>query len=321
MRTSLSNMFKRKLLIFTLLTISALSFCITESFNNFENIIYGKVEEKAGFLKPKTQQSEEKPFEKFFILKNNFEEIITNFILSNSKSLTETKKNNRQNNESKENKKNILAFRTSETNTLNITEYTVNSLLFMLQRAIPINLSIKNDNSNPLPLAIDTASLSLIIPELSAKYSQNTNMTLTVYENNVDCAAPEINMAIDGIYINFDIGLKMAVFNEETQQFNEILDTIISAEIKATVFTQDNKLNVFLMKVVVNDLNIKNNVLDLDKDTLEMKFTGFLSLIIDQTRKMLTEVDVLKSLNNFSGLDFTSFEVMSNVGSMIVTIQ
>jgi len=208
-----------------------------------------------------------------------------------------------------------------EMNNLNITAHSLNSLLFMAQRAFPINYIVKNDSSNPLPLAIDTSSLSLIIPELSIKYPKNTNMTLTIYEDAKSCVVPIISMAIDGVYLDFDIGIKMAVFNDETSEFDEILDTVISSSIKMTVFTQDNKLNVFLMKIIVEDLNIKINTLDLDKEILTTKFTGFFSLIIDQTRKMVTEIDVLKMMNDFYGYNFSYLEVLMNIGSTILKIQ
>ena len=134
-------------------------------------------------------------------------------------------------------------------------------------------------------------------------------MTIKVYEDKASCLVPIITMAIDWIYFDFDVGLKMAVFNQETAVYDEILDAVISTQIKAIVYKQENKLNIFLMKVVVEDFNIKSNVLQLEKDTLVIKFTGFFSLIIDQTRKMLTQIDVLKIMNDFSGLNFSYFEV------------
>lgn len=204
---------------------------------------------------------------------------------------------------------------------LNITEHSLNSGLLLAQRGFPINLSIKNDSKISLPISIDTASLSLIIPELSTNYPKNTNMSLTVYEDNKSCAAPVITMAIDGIYLDFDVGLKLSVFNSETGDYNEILDVTISSEIKATIFTQENKLNIFLMKVDIEELSLKNNVLSLDKDTLKIKFLGFFSLLIDQTRKMLTNIDVLKILNDLTGKEtFTTLEIMANVGSLILKI-
>jgi len=322
MKTYFPDILKRKSIVFTLISISVIMLLTAvKSSDDLENIIFGKVENKTGFLKAKSEKTAETSLEKIFPFKNYFEEIMTNLILSKSKNLTENKKNIRLVHKNLNNQNILKFFKASETNTLNITEHTINSLLFMVQRAIPINYSVKNDTSNPLPLAIDTASLSLIIPELSSIYSKNTNMTLTVYEDSLNCGIPLINIAIDGIYFDFYIGLKMSVFNEETQVFDEILDTIISTEIKASVYTQDNKLNIFLMKVFVDDLDIKTNTLNLEKETLQTKFTGFLSLIIDQTRKMMTQIDVLKILNEFSGLDFSSFDVMTDVGSILVTIK
>jgi len=209
----------------------------------------------------------------------------------------------------------------AETNSLKFTDDSIDSLLMMAQRAIPLNFSFKNNTANPLPIAIDSSSLSLIIPELSTKYPENTNMTLTIYENSESCRKPNITMAIDGTYLDFDIGIKMAVFNQDSMEYEEILDVIISSHIKTTIFTEDNKLNLFIMKFVVDDLDLKTNLLDLSKDNLITKFSGFFSLIVEQTRKKVTQVDVLKILNNFSGINFSSFKVIVNVGNIDIQIQ
>lgn len=315
MSTSLIDIPKSKLKLFYLLLIYVTLLCsMVKSTDSFQNIIYGKINNnETSFLKNNEIKSSENDVTKFYSSKYNLQEFLRYLFDSNS-NITKQFEILREN-------KNFLTLLSSETYSLNITEHTINSLIFLIQRAIPVNYIIKNDTSNPLPLAIDTASLSIIIPELSSTYSQNTNMTLTVYEDNLNCKIPSISMAIDGIYFDFDIALKMAVFNSETNIYDEILDTIISVRIKATVYTQDNKLNIFLMKVVVDDLKIKLNSLDLEQDTLQTKFTGFLSLIIDQTRKMMSDIDVLKTLNGFSGLNFSSFEVITNVGSIVATIK
>jgi len=92
-------------------------------------------------------------FEKAFPLKALLENFIKNNIFTNKNFL----------NLGKSAGKKALKTELAEATSLNITEHTLNSVLLIAQRFFPINLSIKNDTSN-LPLAVDTASLSIIIP-------------------------------------------------------------------------------------------------------------------------------------------------------------
>jgi hypothetical protein len=203
---------------------------------------------------------------------------------------------------------------------LNITEETINTVLLIAQRSFAINLQVKNDSSLPLPIGIDTASLSILIPELSEYYPENTNMTITIYESPSYCKRPILDFAIDGVYLDFDLGLKFSIFNSETLQYDEILDFIISTEIKSTIFTENNKLTIFIMKASISELKFNNNVFNLKAENIQERLNGFFRVLISQTRAMLTNIDILNILNTLTGLNFTSFDFTVNVGNAIITI-
>ena len=205
--------------------------------------------------------------------------------------------------------------------TLNVTEHSINSVLLLGQRSMPLNLSLKNDSSNILPIPIDTASLSLILSQLTQKYPENTNMTITIYEDPKTCQVPVLEMAIDGVYLNFQVGIIFSVFNSETLEYDVVLNTVMSMEVKLTIYTKENKLNFFILKINVKDTDIVSNSLEISKDELLSKFRGFMSVMIDQSRKMTTQIDVLQKLNEFSGLNFTLFEVIVNIGNLVLNIQ
>ena len=209
----------------------------------------------------------------------------------------------------------------NETYNFKVTDESLNSILFMAQRANPINLQVRNDSGLNLPIGIDTKSLSLIIPELSEAYPTNTNMTITVYENSSACKRPILDMAIDGVYLDLDLGLKFAVYNSTSLKYDEIIDIVISTEVKTTIYTDKNLLSIFIMKATLSNLKFNNNTLNLKEQSLLQKFNGFFRVLISQTRTMLTNVEILSTLNKLTNLNFSSLDLTVNLHDAELTIK
>lgn len=55
----------------------------------------------------------------------------------------------------------------NEPRNLNISDFSLNTALFMLQRSFTIDILARNDSLNPLPIPIDTMSLSILVDEFN----------------------------------------------------------------------------------------------------------------------------------------------------------
>jgi hypothetical protein len=203
---------------------------------------------------------------------------------------------------------------------LNISDYSINAALFMAQRAIHFDHTFKNDTNNSLPINIDTASLNIIVDELS-KYDQNMNMTLRIYENSQAHAVPKIFSDIDGILINLEAGMEFGIFENESEESKILLTFDFPIKLKVLFDTSNNKLSITLNSISAGNIRIVNDILGVDIDKLKLALTNFLKVAVNGLKDDMTNIDILAKINDMSGRNYTKFDTDTNFGYNALSIE
>jgi hypothetical protein len=202
---------------------------------------------------------------------------------------------------------------------LNISDFSVNAALFMAQRSLNLDITAKNDSSNPLPMSIDTKNMNLLVDELR-KYPENMNMTLRIYENSTLHPVPRVLSDPDGPLILLTLGMEYGVYESGQTEPTQVLSYSLPAKIKLQLEDTNNKLTIGLLWVEVADLIIYYDSLNVDRERLRVSMQNFISVAFSGVKSDLTSIDVLGKIANLTGYTYTNLDVLSNYGNNIIHI-
>lgn len=208
-----------------------------------------------------------------------------------------------------------LKFLDSETKTLNVSDFTLNTALFMVHRGVPLTITSYNNTENQLPIAIDSQSLKILVDELG-KIDPNRNMSLRIYEDPSIHQVPKIITDIDGNSLNLQIGMEFGVFYDSAQTNPTIvLDMDITVLIKMGYdISSQKKLSIHFPLIKVKDINIKSDTLSVDKDLLFISLTNFFKIAVDGVKDMTSNIDVLTLLQNLTTATYTGYDIVPKFG-------
>jgi hypothetical protein len=202
---------------------------------------------------------------------------------------------------------------------LNISDFSVNAILFMAQRGLNLDITAKNDSSNPLPMSIDTNNMNILVEELK-RYPANMNMTLRIYENSTLHPVPRIVTDPDGPLLFLSLGMEFGVYEADQTEPTQVLSYSLPARIKLQLEDTNNKLTIGLVWVDVADLIIYSDYLNVDRERLRVSMQNFISVAFSGVKSSLTGIDVLRKISDLTGYTYSNLDVLSNYGNNIIHI-
>lgn len=213
---------------------------------------------------------------------------------------------------------------------LNITDSTLNSILFMAQRGVKLEMTVKNETESTLPITIDTKGLSQLIPELSS-LGDNLPMQLRVYETFGVHPVPTVTTHFDGTSIQFQLGLDMSVLdetnkNDEAQKKNGeyklLLTTKLSGHIQLQINADNELLSIYIPDFTIDNIEILQDGLG---GVQVERFTDNLNMMIgvalQQVKPQLQNIDILAKINERTKLNYTDIDVFYNKGYVLITLK
>lgn len=203
---------------------------------------------------------------------------------------------------------------------LNMTDFSVNAVLFMAQRAFPIDITARNDSMNPLPLNIDTQSLNLLVDEFN-KFDKNLNMTFRIYEDVKLHQVPKFYTDPEGSFLNLQVGLEFGVYMDETStEDKKLLNMNVPVRIKIQLDTTENKLSVLFTSIKVDDINFYLDELSVDREKLKLTLANFMKTAIQGLKSNITNIDVLEKVNSLTGSNYSKLETVADYGWNIIHV-
>jgi hypothetical protein len=203
---------------------------------------------------------------------------------------------------------------------LNITDFSVNAVLFMAQRAFSIDITARNDSSNPLPLNIDTQSLSLLVDEFN-KFEKNLNMTFRIYEDVNLHQVPKFYTDPEGSFLNLQVGLEFGVYEDETStEDKKLLNINVPARIKVQLDITDNKLSILFSSIKVDDITFYTDELSVDREKLKLSLANFMKTAVQGLKSNITNIDVLGQVNSLTGSNYSKLETVADYGWNLIHV-
>lgn len=202
---------------------------------------------------------------------------------------------------------------------LNISDFSVNAILFMAQRGLNLDITAKNDTSNPLPLNIDTQSLNLLVEELK-KYSENLNMTMRIYENATVHPVPKIYSDPDGALLTLSLGMQFSIYDSSQSEPTELLSFDLPVKLKIQLEDTNNKLSIGISWIQVGSLNINYDALNVNQERLRISMENFIGVAYSGVKSSLTNIDVLGKIYELTGFKYTNLDVISDYGYNLIHI-
>ena len=204
-----------------------------------------------------------------------------------------------------------------------ISDYSVNTLLFMAQQTGAIKKVLTNSTNDILPFNIDTQGMSGLIQELGQKYNETVKeMEFKVYVNPTGYKQPELNSDVDGTTLSLNFGLEFNVF-ESDDPFDDAVTQLkadVNAHVKVQFLISNNKLNVILFKIGVDRIIAKTDELNLNMDNFKTNLENTLNAVTETYKPMLTDVDVAGLLKESFNHDFSNLIVNTKQNFIVFSV-
>lgn len=217
---------------------------------------------------------------------------------------------------------NMLSIFLSKDGYMNMTDYSVNSLLYLVPKYVNLDMRLDNKTQNDFGLTIDTTGLKLLIPELG-QYPKNYEMYFRIYLDNEN-ARPYIMSQIDGtsVYLNFGMDFGINDTDDPNAEYKLIINIDLSAYLLLEYTSAKGTLPLYINTIKLRDVDINpNNVLKLDKAKLLISINAFLKMAVNLVNKMVTEIDVITLLNNKTGMNYTSLDIDPEFGYLEIALK
>lgn len=202
---------------------------------------------------------------------------------------------------------------------IKIPDYMPNALIIIAENLFKLEIQARNDSSNPLPLSIDSDSLSIIVDEFK-KYQTNIPMSMRIYHDKDKHLTPAVTTDPQGLLLSLNFGIDFGIFPDNSTEPVTVLSFDLNLYLKIQLETVDNKFSLGMKYVKVRDIVINHDDLNVDKEKLKITFVNFINSAYDAVDEKLTDIDVLKMLNDFIGSNFTKFDILMDYGYSMVTI-
>jgi hypothetical protein len=193
--------------------------------------------------------------------------------------------------------------------TLLISDYTMNTLLFMVQQTGAMKYVIANDTNILLPFNIDTQSLGNFIPNLTNKYPENKLCEVKLYISAIDHNQPNLSTDDDGSLFTFNFGLDLNVFNssEAWEDPNKEVSLNATAHAKLQYLVSEGKLNLIIFRTVVDQVSKKFDGLDESEEVYRMSLEYILNDLLKTFKPKMSNIDVAAHVESLLKAKINSF--------------
>lgn len=203
-----------------------------------------------------------------------------------------------------------------------ISDYSINTLLFMAQQTGYLKMTFTNETNTILPFNIDTQGLSAIIPEYPSKYNETYPVEMKINVSPLDNVQPLLTTLEHGNYLSFNFGMDFNTYNS-TDPFDDPINDLklnITASLKLQYIITDKKLNVLILKTTIDNMDVLVDELKIDADQLKTNLEGLLNTIIKSYKPSLRGIDVVDKLNTLTGLKFSNMILDAAKNYLVLSI-
>jgi hypothetical protein len=203
-----------------------------------------------------------------------------------------------------------------------ISDYTLNTLLFMVQQTGALKKVLTNSTNDVMPINIDTQGMSGLIPELAQKYTEDKEMEFKMYVNPFGYSQPEIDSDLDGAKLSLNFGLEFNVF-ESDDPFDDAvtqLKTDVKAHLKFQFMISDNKLSVILFKIYIDQIVVKTDELNINIENFKVNLEKVLNDLMEKYKPMIQNFDVAGIIKSNFSLETNNLIVNTNNNFIVVSI-
>jgi hypothetical protein len=199
--------------------------------------------------------------------------------------------------------------------TVLLSDYTVNSLLYMTQQTGYLTTRITNDTNNYFPYNLDTESVAAnLFPEIRKKYYSygNKNVEVKVEVGALDNNQPLLNTDTTNMTLSVNFLTTFFVQNSSLpwDDPNKELQLNITATTNFNlVSSEEGSLSVNFSGVTVDSADVLFDDILLNKTNLVPSLENTLNGILMKASSKFKDINVVELLNNFTGLTFRNLLV------------
>lgn len=175
-----------------------------------------------------------------------------------------------------------------------VSDYTINTGLFMAQQSGALHKKFTNDTQNFLNMSIDTDSFSNVVQELKTKYPENKNIEVNVFVHALNHVQPKLSTDVDGSVFSLNFGIDFGVFNS-TEPWDDAVKELsvnVTAHFKLQYLVQGGKLNLICFRTVIDSVEKKFDNLNADESNLRMGLDSLLNNLLKSVKPIMSNIDV-----------------------------
>ncbi len=205
-----------------------------------------------------------------------------------------------------------------------ISDYTLNTLLFIGQRGGYLHKEFNNDSHPIFPWNFTTEGLQVILPQFGEKYpGQNLQVEMRAYISDLDHLRPYIvfSETMGKLVVNFNLDFLTSVSEDPSDEPVKDLSVNVTAELDFTVQVKYDLLTVNWGELKVLNLDEKVNELNVPHDDLVSLVAKNWDAYVTKFIKGYTKnVALAAILTLVTGMEFKNFKLETKEGFLLASI-
>ena len=163
-------------------------------------------------------------------------------------------------------------------------------------------------------MAIDTAGLSQLIPELATAFPQNFPVVLSAVIDPVDNLQPIISTNLEKSRITLDGTIDFKVVNSTDPFDNPFPALSLKLQIDAhlQLSTTPTNITIAIVTPTVTSITPVSNIGEIKVDRIQASINGLLDIVSKQVNGMLHDIDLNKLLTDKLGVGLKDFDIDYN---------
>ena len=205
-----------------------------------------------------------------------------------------------------------------------ISDYTLNTLLFLAHQSGYLHMEFKNDLINIIPWNFSVFGLKDILPEYSKLYPKNNyQVEMKGYVSVNYYPQPIIKISKEITKLNLIFGLDFNTFTSD-DPFDEPIKDVnlnISSTIDVHFIVQKGNLNIVIQNFNINNVytlidNLKINITRFEK-TIEDAMNNY---VLPSFDKYIKNIEIVEILSKILGTKMRNFRIGSQDGYFVTSI-
>jgi hypothetical protein len=204
-----------------------------------------------------------------------------------------------------------------------LSDYTINTMLFMAQQSSFLRFKMTNETAEGLPFTLDTNGLAMIIPELPGAFSKNYPVDLNLIIDPVDNSQPILKSNLLGSRVNLNATLEFLVRNQTSAIQNPFKAVSLTFELEILaqlISTKDKKLTIQIPKTEILALTSVSKIGNINTPEIQRSLDSIIFVALKSFSDKTQNIDFSPTISQYTGLATQMFDIDYEDGGVEISL-